>query len=514
MKTVSAKGRQVGVIAGGHNDNGTTARWIDRLIIVFLFIFAAFAPHSIAVTQIAWMVGMALWVVRFAFHPVPVLHKTPLDYVLLGFFIITGISALFSYEPWVSIGKLRAASLFTIVYLFAQNIPSRRVLRLLVLTVVASCLVNVLYTAGQRIIGRGVKIQSLKVESPLYASGVRVGDTLLEIDGRKINDPEDLMYMLTSPDKRPATLKAYRHELLPIFKVERGKLLTGSTTLEKLGIEGWSRGRDWRASGFYGHYATYAEVLQLILALAVGLFISLPLKRSWAGTLLLVAIAGMGCALLLTVTRASWLAFLLSSAVILFVGTSWRTILAIGALAIPLIFAGLFILQQKRNVAFFDQKDDSTTWRTTVWREGVNLMASNPRHLLVGIGMDSIKGHWREWGMFDHGRLPIGHMHSNLLQIALERGVPALILWLILLGLYARLLWRLARNPAIDDWVERGLVLGALGGLCGFFVSGLVHYNWGDSEVVMVFYFVMGLSLALNSRITTSGVSDLAENVG
>ncbi len=514
MKTVSAKGRQVGVNAGGHNDNGTSARWIDRLIVVFLFLFAAFAPHSIAVTQIAWMVGMVLWVVRFAFHPVPAFHKTPLDYVLLGFFIITGMSAFFSYEPWVSIGKLRAASLFTIVYLFAQNIPSRRVLRLLVLTLVASCLVNVLYTAGQRIVGRGVKIQSLKVESPLYASGVRVGDTLLEIDGKKINDPEDLMYMLTSPDKRPATLKAYRHELLPIFKVERGKLLAGSTTLEKLGIEGWSRGRDWRASGFYGHYATYAEVLQLILALAVGLFIRLPLKRSWAGTLLLLAIAGMGCALLLTVTRASWLAFLLSSAVILFLGTSWRTILAIGALVIPLIFAGLFILQQKRNVAFFDQKDDSTTWRATVWREGVNLMASNPRHLLVGIGMDSIKGHWREWGMFDHGRLPIGHMHSNLLQIALERGVPALILWLILLGLYARLLWRLARNPAIDDWVERGLVLGALGGLCGFFVSGLVHYNWGDSEVVMVFYFIMGLSLALNSRITTSGVSDLAENVG
>ena len=167
MKTVSAKGRQVGVNAGGHNDNGTSARWIDRLIVVFLFLFAAFAPHSIAVTQIAWMVGMVLWVVRFAFHPVPVFHKTPLDYVLLGFFIITGMSAFFSYEPWVSIGKLRAASLFTIVYLFAQNIPSRRVLRLLVFTLVASCLVNVLYTAGQRIVGRGVKIQSLKVESPL-----------------------------------------------------------------------------------------------------------------------------------------------------------------------------------------------------------------------------------------------------------------------------------------------------------------------------------------------------------
>jgi len=39
--------------------------------------------------------------------------------------------------------------------------------------------------------------------------------------------------------------------------------------------------------------------------------------------------------------------------------------------------------------------------------------------------------------------------------------------------------------------------LGALGGLVGFFASGIVHYNWGDSEVVMVLYFVMGLSLVV-----------------
>jgi hypothetical protein len=47
-------------------------------------------------------------------------------------------------------------------------------------------------------------------------------------------------------------------------------------------------------------------------------------------------------------------------------------------------------------------------------------------------------------------------------------------------------------------------LLGALGGLVGFFVSGLVHYNWGDSEVIMIFYFVIGLVLALH-RIEFSG---------
>ena len=46
-------------------------------------------------------------------------------------------------------------------------------------------------------------------------------------------------------------------------------------------------------------------------------------------------------------------------------------------------------------------------------------------------------------------------------------------------------------------WVDRGIVLGALGGLAGFIASGFVHYNWGDSTVMMIFYFMMGLSLVI-----------------
>jgi hypothetical protein len=44
----------------------------------------------------------------------------------------------------------------------------------------------------------------------------------------------------------------------------------------------------------------------------------------------------------------------------------------------------------------------------------------------------------------------------------------------------------------------RGVLLGALGGLAGLFLSGLVHYNWGDSEVIMIFYFTTGLSLVIH----------------
>jgi putative inorganic carbon (HCO3(-)) transporter len=227
----------------------------------------------------------------------------------------------------------------------------------------------------------------------------------------------------------------------------------------------------------------------------------LPDKSSCKGLLIILAITGLCVALLLTVTRASELALLISASVIAVIGLRRRALIVIGACALPLVLAGLFVLHRKRSVGFFDQRDASITWRQTIWREGFHLLTQNPRHLLTGVGMDSIKAHWREWGLFDNGRLPMGHMHSDYLQIALERGVPALIVWLILMGVYLRMLWRLRRDVPPEDWIERGLVFGALGGLIGFMSSGVVHYNWGDSEVVMIFYLIMGLSLVVERQV-------------
>ncbi|HEX2270448.1 MAG TPA: hypothetical protein VHH35_12965, partial [Pyrinomonadaceae bacterium] len=126
---------------------------ISNGIIACIFLIAIFAPHSIAVTQTAWLVGMALWALRFAFYPRPQLFRSPVDYVLIGFFILSGVSGVFSYNPFISIGKMRAASLFTIVYLVSQNVNSLRLVRLLALTVIGSCMVNVLWTAGQMALG-------------------------------------------------------------------------------------------------------------------------------------------------------------------------------------------------------------------------------------------------------------------------------------------------------------------------------------------------------------------------
>jgi hypothetical protein len=480
--------------------------WLERATVVILFLIAIFAPQSIAETQGAWRLGMMFWLARSIVHPRPQLFRSPVDYALLAFFILSGISAVFSYSPIVSIGKMRAASLFTIVYLVSQNVRSLRLVRLLALTLIASCMINVFLTAGQLAIGKGVKVQGVKPESPLAKAVFRTrsvmqptpivnGDTIWEVDGQPVGTPVELAAALAS-GTATAKVKIYRVEWTPELELPRAQLLPGASALDQLGISSWSRGRDWRATGFYNHWVTYAEVLQLIASLALGIFLGLKQKRSLTSLLLLLAVGGLVFALAMTVTRASWIGFAVSVLAMLLLTSSRRTIVIVGACAIPVVLAGVVLLQQRRSIGFFDKSDQSTSWRETVWQEGFQLLVSKPRHLIFGVGMDSIKGHWREWGLFDNGRQPIGHMHSNLLQIALERGMPALIVWLILIGVYLRMLWQITRRKAIEDFA-RGLAVGALGGALGFVASGVVHYNWGDSEVVTVFYLIMGLCLVV-----------------
>lgn len=485
------------------------ARWCDRTIILMLFLFVVAAPHSIAGAQFAWGVALFAWVVRFIFRPRPSFVQTPLDYPLLCFFLLTAVSAFASYAPDISISKLRGASLFTIAYLVAQHVATTRVLRLLVLLLLVSTMVGVLYTFGERAVGRGISVRGLASESPLRATGVQDGDVVLAIDGTSVNNLAQLEEGLrrARDENRSARLGVSRAEDYLYFEAHDPLLLKGNTEADRLGVGDWGRGRDWRTEGFHGHYTTFAEMMQLMTTLVFGLLVALVAarRRLNGGALWLALVAvSMVVSLLLTVTRASWVACFIGAFVILAVGARSRTVIAAGVLAVLLMTPiAFYVLRQQRNVGFLDAKDNSTAWRMTIYREGVELLFKEPRHMLVGVGADSIKRFRNKWGLFDKGRLPSGHFHSTPLQIAVERGLPTLIAWLTLLFVYGLMLWRLARGEALraaGAWVERGVVLGALGGLCGFATSGLVHYNLGDSEVAMVFYFIIGCTLVIERR--------------
>jgi O-antigen ligase len=146
-----------------------------------------------------------------------------------------------------------------------------------------------------------------------------------------------------------------------------------------------------------------------------------------------------------------------------------------------------------------------------MWRDGMRLWTENPHNFVFGLGMDSIQKHWQEWGMFEGGFLPMGHFHSMPVQLLAERGLPALLLWLTVLGLYAWTLFKgiryLRSEPPSENsgWMSFGTLLGCFGGMAGFFTSGLVHYNLGDQVVAMIFYLLMGLGVSI---VTLEGRDD------
>src|SRR6476620_11752407 len=195
---------------------------------------------------------------------------------------------------------------------------------------------------------------------------------------------------------------------------------------------------------------------------------------------------------------------MISAFIILLLGGNRKLIMAAIALTIPIAIGGLLFLQQTRQVGIFDAADPSTQYRATMWRDGYRLFTSSPRNFIFGIGMDSTKKHWQEWGMFEGGKLPIGHFHSTLVQLAVERGLPGLLIWLAVMGVYLWILWKAIRASNNDadafegsDWKTFGILLGSIGGAIGFFVGGIVHYNLGDAEVAMVFFMIMGLRLSI-----------------
>lgn len=475
----------------------STACWLSRIAFVFLTLMVVSAPHSIAATQISWGLGTVAWAAGFLFRPRKRFKPRLINIAFFAFFGWSVVSSVFSYEPATSINVLRGVSVFLIFIFAAANIRRLGAAYFLAFALIVSCMVNVVWTPIQRLIGRGVEIHGLRTDGPLAKALLLEGDTLLTVNGKKVKTPDDVAAAVAQNEV--AKIKFYRPDFEFVVDVKRSDLLAGTTANEQLGIEGWKLSHNWRSMGFYNHYVTYAEALQLIASLIFGLLIaaigSFARQRKTTIPLLAAAFIGASFSLLLTVTRASQLALMISSFVIILRGASKKIAIAATVIAIPVVIGGLFFLQQSRQTGFFDSKDESTRYRLVMWNDGARLLTDSPRNFIVGVGMDSVQKRWQEWGMYEGGYLPMGHFHSAPIQIAVERGIPALLIWLIVLALLTRTLWRGITKAHDGDWRNLGILLGCFGALIGFVASGFVHWNLGDQEVAMVFYILMAFGV-------------------
>ena len=83
------------------------------------------------------------------------------------------------------------------------------------------------------------------------------------------------------------------------------------------------------------------------------------------------------------------------------------------------------------------------------------------------------------------------HLHNVPLQIAAERGLPALAAWLWFVAAVATALLRQFRRG-----IATPLAAGGLAALVAMLTAGLFEHNFGDSEFLMLFLVIITLPFA------------------
>lgn len=475
------------------------ARLCQYVSTVFLFLYALAAPHSIAGSQGGFLISAFFFLLASLLDKSWLVRRTGLEIPFFGLFLFATLSSAFSYEPQLSVKGLRNLAFFSAFYLVMAKATDRVTIRWLALTLMLSCLVNVGLSFYQKALGQGLKIEVMHPHSHLDRSGLLAGDVLLKANGENLDSLEELYNIVEkSPQNARIRLEIRRGELLLTFEFTKKRLLSKrSSGAESFGLE-VTPARDFRAKGFYSHYATYAEVLQLIASLYFGILLTCS-NRKLQLILGILAIS-VTTALIFTATHAPLFGLVCSVLVqILILGKQTKPSIlkskkfAIAALAFIAMIIGIYAVAVWRGVGIVDPNDGSLSWRLQVWKEGLTLIARDP---ILGIGRGSEKLHWKEWGLYNDGKLPPGHFHSTPLQVAVWWGLPALgFLVLLMYKIISTLIKNLTKHPP-KDWICHGIVLGSLGGVCGFCTSSFVHFNFGDGEVIMVLWLLVGLAFS------------------
>ncbi|MGH9841627.1 MAG: O-antigen ligase family protein [Blastocatellia bacterium] len=479
-------------LASVKTESGVAA-WANSSLLFFLALFAVSVPHSIAAAQASAAIALLAWLIRDLamrrFH----FRRTPIDLPLLLFALLTALSSFFSTELSVSIPKLKTLLLFGVVYVLATNL-GRRGVRVVAGLLVVSSLAGVGFSLVEKVCGRGMIVTAIEPGSPLSEGKLQPGDVIWMIARSRVYSPEQAAGVIRRIPPGEAVNVETLHEGDPVeVKLKVTDDLKAQSN--PLGVTSQGRSRRFRVSGFSRQFLTYAEQMQ-ILALFVfgGLLTGVRLWRRQSArsrlgifSLLFVLFA---LALVLTASRAVIASFIVA---VLFVSINVGGRLA-PAIALVSVLAlgglGFYAVTAARQKAAINFGDDSTARRIAYMQAGLRVI---PQHPLLGVGMDSHKRHWREWGF--PGEY-VTHTHSTPIQIAMDRGLPALAsyLWLI-----AAMMWMLRRaykeaRGSGDDFSE-SLHLGAFGALIGFSVSSLANYNFGDSEALMMLLCVVGLSI-------------------
>jgi O-antigen ligase len=251
-----------------------------------------------------------------------------------------------------------------------------------------------------------------------------------------------------------------------------------------------------RPHGLLGHYMTYSGVLMLVLCAAAAQLIFAEREWLWPA----VAVPAMLVALAVTLSRNVWLGALAAIVALLVVRRPRLLIAVPVVLAIALAVAPV----RSRALDVFDPSNATNRDRVSMIKSGGAMIRD---HALFGVGPNRVPeeylAHYKRADAVDPADQPgstRAHLHNVIVQLAAERGLPALAAWLWFVAVAAiGLLDQMRRGPA------PALAAAGFAAVIAMLIAGLFEHNFGDSEFLFLFLGLITLPYAARYQVGAPG---------
>jgi O-antigen ligase len=237
-----------------------------------------------------------------------------------------------------------------------------------------------------------------------------------------------------------------------------------------------------RPQGTLSHWMTYSGTLMLVICAATARLLHDTRDRAWAAVVMPALVA----ALMLSFTRSAMVGVAAGVGVLLLL-RDFRLVALLPIITAAVIAVSPAALTD-RIYSTFDLTDPTSRDRIAMLQAGVAIVKDYP---LTGVGPEMVSRVYPEYRVAGAVQEHNVHLHNVPMQIAAERGLPALALWLWFVATAL-----LELRAVLERSRHRVVAATAIGAIAAMLTAGLFEYNFGDSEFLMLFLVLITLPFA------------------
>ncbi len=255
-----------------------------------------------------------------------------------------------------------------------------------------------------------------------------------------------------------------------------------------------SMGKFFRATGGYNFYLTYAGNQLMIFAVVLGLFFS---EKTWTRTrkYYLLGTIILFLSIVATFARSTWLAIIVVIAVGTLLVDRRKFWIAMAAVVGAVFVASMISPEIKaRIISIVDLSQNEN--RFNLWLTSFNMISAHP---FFGIGpglFNTMFPIFKVPGYYD----AFGHSHNDYINLAVNSGIPALLVWLGIWVVWFRQSVKTLLKAGSEAVQRRGILLGSIMAISGIMFAAIFQCYYTDLENNLMWWTVALMAVLQSSR--------------